>query len=128
MSAAAVLGSVLVVDDDEDLREGLGDLLAGEGYVVRTAADGSDALEDFKKSGVPDVVLLDLRMPRMDGFEFLRRQAADETIRDVPVVVVSSTTVSGVWAYPVVAVLDKPADLVRLFDVVRREVEKRHLS
>ena len=79
--------SVLVVDDNEDVREGLCDFLVEEGFCVRSAEDGGMAMADFAVNGTPDVVLLDLRMPNIDGYEFLRRQAAaPEDVRKVPVI------------------------------------------
>ena len=117
--------SILVVDDNKDVREGLCDFLVNEGYCVRAAEDGGEALADWGANGVTDVVLLDLRMPKVDGFEFLRRQAAgDEDIREVPVIVVSATLEKPL-PFPVAAVFKKPVNLDLLLGAVRKEVVKR---
>ena len=114
--------SVLVVDDDEDVRELLCDLLIHEGYRVAGAQDGAAALEHLVSGPPPNVVLLDLTMPKMDGYEFLERRAADPRLRDIPVVVISGTTrahrVPFPGEYAVTAVLPKPLQPTLLFDVL----------
>jgi diguanylate cyclase (GGDEF)-like protein len=79
---------VLVVDDDSDTREALQLLLAPE-YEVVTASDGQEAL-DAAQAKHPDVILLDLNMPRLDGFQVLERLRADPTTVDIPVLVISA--------------------------------------
>ena len=64
--------SILVVDDDVDLMLLIAELLADDGFRVRTASDGLEALARITDGGMPDLILLDLRMPRMDGEEFVR--------------------------------------------------------
>ncbi|MGZ4392497.1 MAG: response regulator, partial [Gaiellaceae bacterium] len=61
--------TVLVVDDDDDLRTMVETILEDAGYVVRRAGDGVEALEQLAQMGRPDLILLDMRMPRMDGWE-----------------------------------------------------------
>lgn len=118
--------SILVVDDNTDVREGLCDVLVEEGYCVRGAIDGGDALADVAANGAPDLVLLDLRMPKMDGYEFLQRQAASaKNIREVPVIVVSATLEKPL-PHPVAAIFRKPVNLDQLLGAVRREVVKRY--
>ena len=84
--AIAGTRTVLVVDDEEVIRSFLGRLLRGEGFQVRTAASGAEALQVMARE-MPDVVLLDLRMPGMDGAALLRR--IRELHGDVPVVVIT---------------------------------------
>ena len=92
---ASVLGryrrerSVLVVDDDADLRELLRRALEREGWAVLEAADGRAALEQLDKRA-PGLILLDLLMPRMDGFELLAELRARPAWRDTPVVVMTA--------------------------------------
>jgi CheY-like chemotaxis protein len=82
---------VLVVDDDRDVREALVELLAGRGFRVTAAADGREALQILRALRVPPfVVLLDLMMPVMDGYEFLAAQRNDPSIAAVPVAVVTA--------------------------------------
>ncbi len=70
---------VLVVDDEENQRAGLAKMIQSWGFVVETAFDGQDALEKFNQAP-PHVLITDLRMPRMDGFELLKRLGAQSTL------------------------------------------------
>jgi CheY-like chemotaxis protein len=81
---------VLVVDDDDALREIYVDALGGSGYDVRGAHDGRAALELFETGWIPCVAFLDLRMPGMDGWELARRIRADERWQHVRIVVVAA--------------------------------------
>jgi CheY-like chemotaxis protein len=76
---------VLIVDDDEDVLRLLRLLLRTAGYNTATAINGAKALGQMRQQ-LPCVVLLDLKMPEMDGFEFRRQQLADPTIARVPVI------------------------------------------
>jgi CheY-like chemotaxis protein len=80
---------VLVVDDDADIRELLVEFLGSEGYDVTSAGDGVEALERARAHR-PDVILLDLMMPGMNGWEFREIQRRDAQLADVPVVVISA--------------------------------------
>lgn len=119
--------SILVVDDDTDVRETLCDFLVTEGYTVRRAADGREALDDLRRDGAPDVVLLDLRMPVMDGYEFLRRHDADQKLKDVPVIIVSATTERQPIQH-VAAIFRKPVNLDLLLGALRKEVMKNYAA
>jgi two-component system response regulator MprA len=83
--------TVLVVDDDRDIRDVLTDALEAEGYTVVTAADGQEAL-DWLRSGAarPCVILLDLMMPRMDGIQFRTELLNHSEFALIPVVVLSA--------------------------------------
>lgn len=80
---------VLVVEDDEETRESMVALLRAKGYMVACASDGREGLRILHEQP-PDVVLLDLNMPHMDGWQFRREQAQDPTVADIPVIVVSA--------------------------------------
>jgi len=80
---------VLVVDDDEDLRDALADVLRDVGYRVETAEDGQVALEVMSRC-TPCIVLLDLMMPVMDGWQVAEAMEADPELAKVPVCVVSA--------------------------------------
>lgn len=71
--------TILVVDDEENAREGLSKILSKEGYVVETAANGKEAIDTIKRQNF-DLVITDMRMPLMDGFEVLReiKKMSDE--------------------------------------------------
>ena len=111
--------TVLVVDDDPDIRETLSELLDANGYEVLEAENGQIALDVLKNTPrFPCVVLLDLSMPVLDGREFLRRRASDPILRSIPVVVVSGSNqpadpIEGIDEY-----LRKPIKFERLIEVI----------
>jgi CheY-like chemotaxis protein len=80
---------ILVVDDDYDIRETLTQVLQTEGYRVEMAANGQEALDRLKEKGA-DLVLLDLRMPVMNGWQFRKAQLRDPKLVAIPVVVISA--------------------------------------
>jgi twitching motility two-component system response regulator PilH len=83
------MSTVLVVEDSVPQREMITDLLKGSGLDVTVASDGMEALERIQGK-VPDVVVLDIVMPRMNGYEFCRKLKADPATQNVPVVMCSS--------------------------------------
>ena len=83
--------TVMVVDDSLTVRKVTGRLLEREGYQVLSAKDGVDALEQMMDI-VPDVLILDIEMPRMDGFDLTRHLRADPRLHDVPIIMVTSRT------------------------------------
>ena len=91
-SPAAGVRRVLIVEDDEALREVLCDALSDEGFSVASAADGLEALDRLGRSSSPrpSVILLDLTMPRMNGWQFRAAQRTDERIAAIPVVILSA--------------------------------------
>ena len=86
---------VLVVEDEADTRELLRRMLTGAGIEAEVAVDGQDALKVLADRGAPAAILLDLQMPRMDGFEFLETIRADPAQIDIPVIVVTASELSG---------------------------------
>jgi CheY-like chemotaxis protein len=83
---------VLVVDDDEAIRESLADLLSDEGYRTMTATNGAEALDKLREPGhePPCVILLDLMMPVMNGQQFYAQKQQDPRLTAIPVVVISA--------------------------------------
>jgi CheY-like chemotaxis protein len=81
---------ILVVDDDPDVRDAIVELLEEVGYAVDAASDGLTALARLRAPAPPSLVLLDLMMPVMDGFEFRVQQLQDPRIAAIPVIVFSS--------------------------------------
>jgi CheY-like chemotaxis protein len=82
---------VLVVEDDFDISDTLRDVFLDDGFEVRCAWSGSDALAMLGGGEPPDVILLDLMMQGMDGFEFRRQQLAEPTLAQIPVVVMTAS-------------------------------------
>jgi CheY-like chemotaxis protein len=110
-------GTILVVDDERDIRDAISELLEDEGYEVEEAGDGAEALNKARVCH-PAVVLLDLMMPGMNGWEFRARQRGDPELKEIPVIVVSALDkVAGVDA---AGYLQKPFDLDDLLSAVRR--------
>ncbi len=113
--------SVLVVDDDPDVRVLLETYLELEGFEVLTAANGSDALQRLRHTR-PSVILLDLMMPVMDGIEFRRQQQRQPCLCDIPVVCLSARhdAMQTAMRLGVVDCLAKPFELDKLIAMLRR--------
>jgi CheY-like chemotaxis protein len=114
---------VLLVEDDPATRTALALLLRLAGPDVDTAGDGADALERLRRGPPPCLIFLDLTMPVMDGWEFLRRRGESPALADIPVVVVSALadlSRETLLALGVSSVLTKPADPADLFAEVGR--------
>lgn len=91
MNAGKSAITVLVVDDDEDIRFAMSDTLEAEGYRVLLAEDGLDALAKLRAGGErPHLILLDLMMPNMDGCGFCAAKQQDPQLSAIPVVIVSA--------------------------------------
>jgi signal transduction histidine kinase len=130
-SPAALSRSVLVVEDDADIRESLVGLLCDEGYDARAVSNGFDALEDLRSGHRTDVILLDLMMPVMDGWQFRVRQREDPRIANIPVLVLSADTTAKAAAIDADAYLKKPIDCAALVGSIERTVlaaERRTLQ
>src|SRR5687768_8139795 len=108
--------SILVVEDEPAAREGLAFLLEAVGHCVSRAANGREALDLLRSGPLPDVILLDLFMPVMDGADFRREQQRDPALAAVPVVLVSGAGDLDQWAAALGAIglLRKPLDPGRL--------------
>ena len=115
--------SVLLVEDDLPIRDSLGEALAEEGFDVSTAGNGAEALERLRSGRRPSVIVLDLMMPVMDGWDFRQEQLGDPALRDIPVVIVSAVGFSGEtirMQFGDVAVFTKPVPYLDLLVVLRR--------
>jgi CheY-like chemotaxis protein len=111
---------VLIVEDDADMREMMAHLLTLEGFKTRTAANGRDALEYLQEGDLPDLILLDLMMPIMDGWEFRRQQQKDPALARLPVIVLSALDPSRAGDFDGAVFLTKPLDFNRLLSLVRQ--------
>jgi two-component system, NtrC family, nitrogen regulation response regulator NtrX len=122
------MSNILIIDDEKAIRKTLSEILSYEGYKIDEAGDGEEGLKKFTEKAY-DVVLCDIKMPRMDGMEFLTRAAAANP--DVPVIMISGhgtieTAVEAVkkGAYDYIA---KPPDLNRLLITIRNAMDKTNL-
>jgi CheY-like chemotaxis protein len=111
---------VLVVDDDEDIRESIQSLLQLRGFTVDTAADGLSALERMRVGPLPALVILDFMMPGMNGEEFRVAQLREPALAAVPVVLLTGAGERAGASRVGVERIAKPIDLQLLFDTVER--------
>ena len=113
---------ILVVDDQEDLRGVLRDLLTGSGYTVIEAADGEAGVAKAK-SDRPDLILMDIQMPVIDGYEATRLIKVDPDLKPIPIVAVSSFAMKGDEEKARAAGCDhyvtKPYSLMQLLRLIR---------
>jgi CheY-like chemotaxis protein len=117
----AGLVELLVVDDDADLREVLSDVLREAGYNVRTAIDGRDALARVRGGPLPDLIVVDLLMPEMNGWAFIAELKASPELAAIPVVVTTAAGDTVLNSAPVCAgYLSKPLGQLRLLETVAR--------
>ena len=113
---------ILVIDDDEDIRAVIQEVLVSAGYQVEVARDGAEALAKLPGAAPPPLILLDMMMPNMDGEAFLRALRRTPHMQDAPVVVVSGS--AGVRqrasTLDVAGCLEKPFELADLLGMVGR--------
>jgi len=110
---------VLIVEDDDGAREALSDCLEMEGISVASARNGKEALDYLHSAPRPKVILLDLFMPVMTGWEFRAAQKNDAAIADIPVVVVTAFGSGLTKQIDANLIMHKPLDLDRLITVIR---------
>ncbi len=122
---------VLVVDDDQDIRDTLSSALLDHGYIVKTASDGSEALLCVKLHA-PDLILLDVSMPQMSGYEVCRILKANTDTEDIPIIFISANEdiqdklqafASGGADY-----ITKPPQLAEVFARIKLHLTLRHLQ
>jgi CheY-like chemotaxis protein len=109
----------MIVDDDEEIRETLADLLSQEGYEVVEAGDGVRALDRLRTEAKPDVILLDLMMPNMNGWELHQELQQDGSLAAIPVVVMTAAG-HGTNLSDVREILHKPFSLEVVLDVIAK--------
>ena len=122
------MADILIIDDEKAIRKALTEILSAEGYKTEEAGDGEEGLKKFKERSY-DVVLCDIKMPKLDGIEFL--QKATESNADVPVIMISGhgnieTAVDavkkGAFDY-----ISKPPDLNRMLITIRNAMDRSSL-
>jgi CheY-like chemotaxis protein len=114
----------LIVDDEERNRFALGSYLEMLDMKIKTSENGSEALDLLKEGKMPDIILLDMMMPVMDGFEVLAALKADSAVKHIPVIAVTARAMkgdkekcieAGAWDY-----ISKPLDMALLVDKLNR--------
>ena len=111
------MSRILIVDDEPGIRESLEEYFQDEGFDVITANDGAQALERLASSPLPDVMVLDLRMPNLDGNAVYQYMQTDPRLAAVPVIVSTSDPAA---APPGILIMKKPINLERLLLAVRK--------
>lgn len=116
VSTSRQRGSVLIVEDDEDIRAAMAELLESEGFEVAVASNGQEGLEVLSQMVPPCLVLLDLMMPVMNGEDFLRHVRQNPEQNEIPIIIV---TASGRSPLPgTQGILKKPFEISDLFSTV----------
>jgi len=103
-------GAILVVEDHQNIREGMIQALAHEGFLGIPAANGKEALDYLRSGGNASVIVLDLKMPVMNGWTFREQQLDDPRLADIPTVVMSGLDSRPFGADIPAAILQKPVD------------------
>ena len=128
---SAISKTILVVEDDADIRDSLVGLLGDEGYVAMACTNGLEALEHLRSGNRADAILLDLMMPVMDGWQFRVLQKQDPLLSAIPVVVISADMTAKAAAIDADAYLRKPVEYSSLIGTIERTLlaaERRSLQ
>ena len=115
--------TILVVDDDPNLQRVMSKFLEFEGFAPVRAGNGQEALDYLLGGGAASVILLDLRMPVMDGWAFRKAQRAEPAIAEIPIIVISGIDGAHVTDLGAAAAFNKPVSFSEVVDVVRRLCE-----
>src|SRR2546423_484126 len=118
---------ILLVEDDRQVSTVLCPLLESEGYRVQWASDGRQAMDSLRASHRPDLIVLDLMMPGMDGWEFRTLQRADPVFREIPVLAISADSTTKATAIDASGFLPKPfrfTDLLSRIDQILGDCER----
>ncbi len=108
----------MIVDDDAEIRDSLSELLEDEGYAVVVAQDGLEALRMLKRGDRPHVVLLDLMMPNMDGWQLAREMRGDPELAEISIIVITAAGRRMGPAIEAAPVLDKPFSLESVLSLI----------
>lgn len=113
---------ILIIDDDQGISEGLSDLLELEGYLVSTASNGKEALENLRTRGDTILILLDIMMPIMDGYAFREEQRKIPAIASIPVIVLTAgeAHAARIKTMSVEACMRKPMEIDLLLAEIQR--------
>ncbi len=113
---------ILIVEDDTSIRELLVELLESEGYNVSSAVNGLEGLKKLEADSKPNLILIDLMMPVMDGYTFRTEQLKNNTWAKIPTVVMSAeaNAKEKLKSYNITAFLSKPVELDTILQTVER--------
>lgn len=117
---------ILIVEDDHDVAQSVAEVLEASGYGTGIAANGLEALDYLQTHTQTDLILLDMMMPVMDGWQFRREQARLESVADVPVIVVSAVARDRLAEIDADAVIPKPVDLDELLKQITVHCSRKH--
>jgi len=122
MTGSATDKTVLVVEDDETTREALALELREAGYGCVTAGDGRAALDYLATHSAPDVIVLDMLLPVLDGWHFLQQLRQRGAAASIPVIIATATVISRAWAldHGCAGFVQKPVEAGALLDEIRR--------
>jgi CheY-like chemotaxis protein len=109
--------NILIIEDDESIRKMIASVLEVEGYSVAAASNGKQALEKIRGGAVPDIILLDMMMPVMNGWDFLDFVRSNATTSKIPIIVVSAYAEIAKSVKPD-AVVAKPVQLKSLLQAI----------
>ena len=112
---------ILIIEDEEDVRTYLVTLLQKEGYETVTASDGVQGLEVAKRE-VPDLITLDLQMPKDTGTDFYRKMHRDDKLGQIPIIVISGIPGRHLAVKKPAAVFEKPIDKEKLVEAVKNAI------
>ena len=120
------MATLLLVDDDADIRETFGLALEDAGYEVVAAASGAEALDKLRSGALPDLIVLDQAMPMVNGREFRALQMSDPTLAKVPVLLLTGAMRLGPLVDDIapVAALQKPVGYTELLAAIRAALKK----
>lgn len=110
---------VMVVDDDDEIRETIGDILTDEGHIALCFENGQKALIELRSGEPPCLVFSDLMMPVMDGWAVLRERASDPRLSDIPVVVITALGKEKLSDLRANKILAKPLRVEHVLDAVQ---------
>lgn len=119
-----MLRTILVVDDDSAIRESVRDVLTDAGYAAVTASNGAEALQFLQAGAAVDLVLLDLRMPVMSGYELLRQLQASERHRSLRVVLLTGEAPTHLATAPADGYVAKPFPVEHLLGTIERVLRR----
>ena len=114
--------SILIIDDNDSIREALDWSLTNKGYEILTAANGQIAWDMMEENGAPSLILLDMMMPIMDGYEFRKRKNVHPLFNEIPTVILSAQQNLKIILSSNEILIPKPFDLQFLFKIIKEHI------